>query len=84
MSPSSLLYAVLPAMRLGGEGYPLSPSSERRAAGSYSIYDIGPNRPRPTASSYLYKVPQGSNSASERAKIPNCSLLKQGCILLRA
>jgi hypothetical protein len=65
MLPSSLLYAILPARRLGDEGYPLSPSTERRAAGSDSIHDLGPNRQRPTASSYLYKVPQGSNSASE-------------------
>lgn len=69
MLPSSLLYAILPARRLGGERYPLSPPSERSAAGSYSIYDMGPNRPRPaTASSYLYKVPQGSNLASEEQK----------------
>jgi hypothetical protein len=65
---SSLLYAILPARRLGGERYPLSPPSERSAAGSYGIYDMGPNRPRPTASSYLYKAPQGSNLASEEQK----------------
>lgn len=40
MLPSSLLYTILPARRLGGEHYPLSLSSERRAAGSDSIHDM--------------------------------------------
>ncbi len=50
MLPSSLFYALLPARKLEGERYPLSPSSERRlsAARFFSIHDMGPNKPSPS------------------------------------
>lgn len=77
MLSSSLLYAILPARGPGGECYPFSPSSERSVAGSHSIHGMGLNRPRPTASSYLYKVPQ-TRLLKSKTNISNCIFFGNG------